>query len=455
MIAVYFTVLLTAVIGCVLVLGTFIAGLLTRWRKFFLYTCACCTVVTCVACILLWPAKPARATTSQQYSAYVWQRKWTKNVSDAVQTHGGEFHTCILLGAELNWTGERMDSFHVPVDYSAVKAMNKPIGIAIRIGGYTENFSTQGIAFTQIITAIKICLAHARSMSVEPVEIHIDCDCPTSQLSDFAQWIHCIKQKFKHLKVSFTALPSWFNSTDIHPLINAADSYVLQVHSLERPTHKDSYVKLCDEKNARRAVEYAGYLNKPFRVALPTYGYRLYFDNQGKYAGISAENNHSTATSHPFSKYIVADPASVSELVRLWSTNRPANMTGIIWYRLPNRSDRLNWSWHTLEAIMRGEKAAADIRTDIQHTARGLYDLAITNAGNADGILPETLCIRWKNAEHIAHDAVNGYIVLSNHAGSLYIKRNEYRSPLLPPETITPIGWLRLSDDVEVTYDAL
>jgi len=62
---------------------------------------------------------------------------------------------------------------------------------------------------------------------------------------------------------------------------------VLQVHSLERPKDINTRFELCDSKAARRAVDLAGKVGVPFRVALPTYGYLIAFDSEGKYLGLS------------------------------------------------------------------------------------------------------------------------------------------------------------------------
>jgi hypothetical protein len=44
----------------------------------------------------------------------------------------------------------------------------------------------------------------------------------------------------------------------------------------------------------------------------------------------------------------------VANLVHEWSIDPPANLAGLIWYRLPNEDDDLNWRWPTLAAVMQG-----------------------------------------------------------------------------------------------------
>ncbi len=83
--------------------------------------------------------------------------------------------------------------------------------------------------------------------------------------------------------LSITALPTWLERSGFKGLASSAGSYVLQVHSLERPKDINTRFELCDSKAARRAVDLAGKVGVPFRVALPTYGYLIAFDSEGKY----------------------------------------------------------------------------------------------------------------------------------------------------------------------------
>jgi hypothetical protein len=87
----------------------------------------------------------------------------------------------------------------------------------------------------------------------------------------------------------FTALPTWLDSPAFARLVQSADGYVLQVHSWEAPRAPDQPFTLCDPERAKRAIAKAERFERPFWVALPTYGYRAWFDAQNRLLGLSAE----------------------------------------------------------------------------------------------------------------------------------------------------------------------
>ena len=43
----------------------------------------------------------------------------------------------------------------------------------------------------------------------------------------------------------------------------------------------------------------------------------------------------------------MADPHAMADLVHHWQQSHPRSMTGLIWFRLPVASDRMNWRWET------------------------------------------------------------------------------------------------------------
>ena len=99
---------------------------------------------------------------------------------------------------------------------------------------------------------------------------------------------------------------------------------------------------------------------------------------------------------------VAADPDALARLVRGWMVDRPAALTGIIWYRLPVAGDTRNWSWPTLARVSAGEaprtRAAVDVQSTVETVrpvcddvaARG--DAAVLDATERfDGVRPEAL----------------------------------------------------------------
>ena len=92
----------------------------------------------------------------------------------------------------------------------------------------------------------------------------------------------------------------------------------------------------------------------PFRIALPTYGYLVAFDPAGKFFALAAEGPIPTWPSGTQVRVARADAPSVSALAHALATAPPPHCTGVIWFRLPVASDRLNWNWTTLATILQG-----------------------------------------------------------------------------------------------------
>ena len=135
---------------------------------------------------------------------------------------------------------------------------------------------------------------------------------------------------------------------------------MLQVHSLEKPKDFGAPYSLCDTNRALAAVEKASRLGIPFRVALPTYGYLIAFATNGQFVGISAEGPAKDWPANAQLREIRSEPLAMAFLTRTFSEKRPANMRGVIWYRLPTLVDNLNWHWPTLRAIVRIAIAARE-----------------------------------------------------------------------------------------------
>jgi hypothetical protein len=235
-------------------------------------------------------------------------------------------------------------------------------------------------------------------------------------------------------------------------LIASTDGYVLQVHSLQRPKAADASFVLCDPKAAQRAVEKAARLGKPFRVALPTYGYLAAFDGSGHFVGISAEGPAPVWTNAVEIREIRTDPAAMAALVQGWRNDRPEALKGIIWYRLPIAGENLNWAWPTLSMVMAGAVPHSDLRAEARYPRPALVEIDLMNLGTADHLLPVQLTLRWRGARLVASDALQGFESLDDGLGSISFKSKVDMAPFGPGERRT-IGWVRFNQRAEVTLD--
>jgi hypothetical protein len=103
-----------------------------------------------------------------------------------------------------------------------------------------------------------------------------------------------------------------------------------------------------------------------------------------------------------------ASPADVAALLRAIERARPANLAGLVWFRLPTALDRRAWSLRTLQAVIAGEPLAARLTASIETAPDGAGDIVLANDGNLDAPLP-ALGVRAQRC--LAADAAGGYRV--------------------------------------------
>ena len=238
---------------------------------------------------------------------------------------------------------------------------------------------------------------------------------------------------------------------------------MLQVHSfVALGADRHPPTTLCNPDQARQAVEEAAKLGVPYRVALPTYSYRLVLDGRGDLLAATAEGAPLEQVLPPSGGRVVrleADPKTLAGLVAEWRSSRPAMLTGIIWYRLPvPGSDRLNWSPATLSTVMAGRephpRLVRELRVSEETADSGemkprLRELWLRNEGDADTPLPVTVFVRCPSAP----DAVEGIgsyqaveIQPAANGGWLisWQRRDDHADRRIAPGATLNCGWMRL-----------
>jgi hypothetical protein len=393
-----------------------------------------------------------QATGPLTHEAYVWQRAWTAPVRDAIAQHASQFSGLTVLGAEVSWKGKQPQLIRVPLDYSVLTNAPCPVGVAFRIGSCPVLIATNETTTAFLAEVAASLIAEARSHRLAPRELQIDFDCAESKLDGYRAWVEAFRRRAAPLPVTITALPSWLDQPAFKRLAAAADGYVLQVHSLQRPRTLDASFTLCDPADARRAVERAGRVGVPFRVALPTYGYLTAFDAGGRFVGLSAEGPSKTWPAGVQLRGVRANPVELAQLVQFWATNRPAAMRGVIWYRLPVSDDALNWRWPTLSAIVAERFPRESIRVETRRVEPGLVGISLINDGELDISSRLTIQVRWRNARLVAGDGLRDFELADGgpSAAKLQTRTQPCR---LPAGVKLDIGWLRLSEDREVQIE--
>ena len=402
----------------------------------------------------LWLRRGRRAAGPLPQEAYVWQRSWGPEVRSAVrQTQ--DLAGLIALAAEVDLSARPPRVAQVALDAEALRSTGKPLGLAIRIGRFSSkgrgrSLDPDSVAFLAALAG-RIA-AQARVQGLPLHEIQLDYDCPESRLGEYPALVKAVKAAVAPLPVTITALPSWLQQPrDFAALIAVTDDYVLQVHSLAAPKRFDTAFLLCDPEAARRAVEAAARFRRPFRVALPTYGYVVAFDQNGKILGLSAEGPLLSWPKSAMVSTARSDPAAMARLVRTWTAGRPAELTGLLWYRLPSATDRLNWPWPAFRAVMAGRSPRPGLRADVRTPETGLMEIDLVSTGEADAPWPSPVDIHWTGASLLAADGLAGYRLTREGEQKIRLRRpaTAWDRPLRPGER-RQVGWMRFADAAEV-----
>jgi len=376
-------------------------------------------------------------------AVYVWQRQWSAAVSKTVLTRGTAFGELDILAAELRF-GES-SAIQSDIDWQTLHQTARPIGLVVRIEHYSGSAAASTAATRQVVQSCQSALAHANRSGIAPLELQIDCDCASSQLGAYADLLRIIRTEVAPPRLVITALPDWLRYPGFRSLADLVDGYVLQVHSVERPDGLGS-VTLCDSGRAIGWIKQAIALNRPFRVALPDYGYRMGFDAGGKLVGLEAEGANRVWPVGVQIRTIMAGPTAVAAVVRYIQSRSDPALTGIAWFRLPIPSDDLVWQWATLEAVRRGESPSASLRLALATAEDGAQDLIVTNNGNGPGV-PAALTLPQQSARPIGWDLIPGWRTAADATGLLQVVPIEAAAgePLQPGES-RRIGWIRYAD---------
>lgn len=386
------------------------------------------------------------------HSAYIWQREWTDGLREALRQHQASIAEWAVLAAEVEFRSNAAPRVaRVALDYASLQETKRPIGFVIRVAPWRGPFDHDRPETQFLIQLARDLLSDARRHGVEPTQLQLDFDAATRQLDDYRQWLNALRQAIAPTPFAFTTLPTWLDSPTFARLIQTADAYVLQVHSWEAPRAPNQPFTLCDPERAKRAIIKAAKLGRPFWVALPTYGYRAWFDAQNRLLGLSAEGPTLTASGNAKVREVRADPAALAGLVRWLQTDRPASVRGIIWYRLPLPEDRLSWNRRTWQTVMQGRTPEAKTDLSVEKTADGLVEIGFHAAGDADSMLDAPVTLTWRQARLLAADGLAGFTLERAAPDAARFLPPHPESPRLAPGQRLGIGWLRFNQLPEIS----
>jgi hypothetical protein len=397
-------------------------------------------------------AGAARAAWTQEI--YVWQRQPGTEVAAAMQGAKMLADGFNVLAAEVEWSGGTPRVARFAPDYAQLAKLGKPVGLSLRIGPFPGPFAVGDAATKTLANLAASLLAEAQASGLSPSELQLDFDCAEAKLAGYRVWLGALKAAAGTTPLVFTALPVWLShEADFAALAHEADGFILQVHSLERPTAPDAPFTLCDPTRALAWAAAAGRVGVPFRIALPTYGYLVAFDPAGKFFALAAEGPIPTWPSGTQVRVARADAPSVSALAHALATAPPPHCTGVIWFRLPVASDRLNWNWTTLATILQGGTPEAKMTVAVAWPEPGLAEIYAVNAGTTTEAPPTRVTLRWSAGERVlASDGLGGF-QLESRAGEAQMELAATAVPpdaLLAPGARRQLAWLRFSHAISL-----
>lgn len=279
--------------------------------------------------------------------------------------------------------------------------------------------------------------------------IEVDFDASPSQLAAFADRLDQVASALpQSLKPTFTALPVWLGRSSFTDLAKRYPNYVLQVHSLWRDP--GDQFRIFDTIRAKNALNRAGRLGVPFRVALPTYAHVVATKADGTYTVISEAGQRPIA--NPTSTLLVqADPRELARFVAQLNVSRPRSLMGISWFRMPISSDRLNWGAATFASVRQGiEPTVAMPRISIKESESGIGEITVANPNDIAISLSAPLDVDWHDdgaGDLVAFDAYGDFRA-ERHGTGLRLSASGSDAAILPPGHSMIVAWARFSSHV-------
>ena len=296
-----------------------------------------------------------------------------------------------------------------------------------------------------VANAAKQARGKAEAAGLCVVGLQIDFDCATRRLPKYADLLRKIRAALARpdMKLSITALETWYGSRDLNAVLEAVDFAAPQYYEANLPASIANFAPVSNLEAAARGLEKAERFGRPFYAGLPAYGHAVMTDENGKVLGLYREMTAEEATKHPAFQFVRAFPADrkgqpgtaqnaigenlvdfiavrnardgrgkgyhliydlptpelLAQHLALVEKNRPANCRGVILFRYPEPGATMTLPLPAIAAILRKETARPDLQVKIQcaaspweliETGRKAnrppldVNILVKNSGNAD-----------------------------------------------------------------------
>ena len=395
---------------------------------------------TMVACALPAGCRRAEPPTSPLIQrGYLWQRDWTFPVAEALHEADQRLDGIVLLAGEIVWPDAGARVIPATIQWDTVRRLKKPVSLGLRVAPFPGPFEVDDAPIRAIGKIAGSFLDAANQKGVTITEFQLDFDCAQRKLGGYRKWLQALRAIVRPMRLIITALPSWLGEPEFEKIIREVDGYVLQVHSVPTANERGS-VFLCNTLEARRRVERAARLGRPFSVSLPTYRCLAGYDGEGALLGVAMDSVQPAWPVETSVLELSANAADLAKLVNDWRTNRPTGLRELLWYRVPVATDARNWRWPTLSAVMAGRAPAW--KFEVTREGENPTDWAILNSGETDEESGFEVTVSWENAALVSADALPGWNVQISPSRAIFATAPGARLRLSPGDR-RGIGWLR------------
>ncbi len=343
---------------------------------------------------------------------YVWQMQWTASVRTSIREAApGADRMMVLLG-EVNPVNDMLAFTPAQPDWKVLGDAGVPVTLVLRasvgLGPFLVGERREHTA-TYLQELLNKARQSAREKGTAVAGVQLDYDCPTSKLADYRRLLEALREALPGTDLSITVLPTWLKRWEFGRLVHGLTYYVLQVHSLQTPTTVDEPIVLCDTSQIPGYLRRTASVGVPFYIALPTYGYRVAFDAEGRFKALSAEGPMPTWDPTYQVRLVMTEPAEIVAVVRSVHAAPPRACRGFAWFRLPNSSDELNWTWPTLRAVSEGRVPVTSFQAEIRNPSPGLYEAWLSNSGETRVWNAVAFAVDWTGHRLLAHDVLGGF----------------------------------------------
>lgn len=377
----------------------------------------------------------ARVSAAPTHDVYVWQREWTPDVRAALTQSRDIFTGVRVLVAQAGRGGRWFTTSADPAVF--VGDPRRRVAV-VRYDGAGSPPDAAALA-----SFLHDLLSRWRASGAAFAGVEIDYDCGSARLADYAARLRQIRAALPpDMALSATVLPSWLDSPALDDVSAAIDESVLQVHAVQSPTHG-----LFDAVVAERWVRaFAPRAHKGFRVALPAYGSRVRFDENGR--ALAVENEMPVdAAADATARDLRVDPADVVALLASLDADPPPNWRGVAWFRLPIAADRRAWTLAAIGNVVAGRIPTAAFSASAIAREGGASDIVIANTGSAGSSAP-IVTVRADACD--AADGATGWRPERSVGGWRFVPD---QTRWVRGGSRMAVGWVRCDDVAIVTID--